>query len=79
MLETRYSVSMAAASMPATMSSEMRRVCSFDPVKFLFKVHKETFQALMCLWDSKSFIIRENYSLSETVLNILCQVIESHS
>lgn len=33
----------------------------------------------MCLWDSKSLIIRENYSLSETVLNILCQILVGDS
>jgi hypothetical protein len=54
-------------------------VCSFDPIKFLLKIHKESFQALMSLWDNKSFIIRENYSLSETVLNILCQILVGDS
>ena len=44
---------------------------------FVIKVHKEAFQALMCLWDNKN--IRENYSLSETVLNILCQILVGDS
>lgn len=62
-------------------AAEIKRVCQFDPVKFLFKVHREAFEALMCLWsdDSKSSIIRENYALSETVLNILCQILVGDS
>lgn len=82
MLETRHSLSPASSSQAAAVANltgETKKVCSFDPIKFLFKVHKESFQALMCLWDSKSFIIRENYSLSETVLNILCQILVGDS
>jgi hypothetical protein len=91
MLETRHSLnqnSAAAASSglghiknDAAAVAEIKRVCAFDPVRFLFKVHKEAFEALMCLWsdDSKSFIIRENYALSETVLNILCQILVGDS
>ena len=92
MLETRHSLNpnSAAASLSssawsgantANSAAEIKKVCSFDPVKFLFKVHKESFEALMRLWsdDSKSFIIRENYSLSETVLNILCQILVGDS
>jgi hypothetical protein len=88
MLETRHSVnpnssttggsSLSFYSNPTNLSNlqgDIKKVCSFDPIKFLFKVHKESFQALMCLWENKSFIIRENYSLSETVLNILCQIL----
>ena len=74
MLETRHSLSPTAPSSSYAGPVD-KKACSFDPIKFLFKVHKESFQALMCLWDNKSFIIRENYSLSETVLNILCQIL----
>ncbi len=80
MLETRHSLTTpSSAAAVANLTGDLKRVCSFDPIKFLFKVHKESFQALMCLWDSKSFIIRENYSLSETVLNILCQILVGDS
>ena len=83
MLETRHSLNPNTPNQPsyynnaalAKLTGDVKKVCSFDPIKFLFKVHKESFQALMCLWDNKSFIIRENYSLSETVLNILCQIL----
>lgn len=87
MLETRHSVNPNSSSGGSSLSfytnptnlanlqGDVKKVCSFDPIKFLFKVHKESFQALMCLWENKSFIIRENYSLSETVLNILCQIL----
>jgi hypothetical protein len=78
MLETRHSLSPTSSSLSGP-TSDMKKACSFDPIKFLFKVHKESFQALMCLWDNKSFIIRENYSLSETVLNILCQILVGDS
>ncbi len=82
MLETRHSLGPAANTTytnPPASGVDIKKVCSFDPIKFLFKVHKESFQALMCLWDNKSFIIRENYSLSETVLNILCQILVGDS
>lgn len=85
MLETRHSLnpsssnSASSAAMMAGLTGEMKKVCSFDPIKFLLKIHKESFQALMSLWDNKSFIIRENYSLSETVLNILCQILVGDS
>jgi len=78
MLETRHSLSPTAPSSSYAGPAD-KKACSFDPIKFLFKVHKESFQALMCLWDNKSFIIRENYSLSETVLNILCQILVGDS
>ncbi|CAF0785839.1 unnamed protein product [Brachionus calyciflorus] len=78
MLETRYSLSQASTTLFST-NPEIKKVCSFDPIKFLFKIQKEAFQALMCLWDNKSFIIRENYTLSETVLNILCQILVGDS
>ncbi len=80
MLETRHSLTTAStAASVANLTGDLKRVCQFDPIKFLFKLHKESFQALMCLWESKSFIIRENYSLSETVLNILCQILVGDS
>lgn len=85
MLETRHSLNpsssntASSAAMMASLTGEMKKVCSFDPIKFLLKIHKESFQALMSLWDNKSFIIRENYSLSETVLNILCQILVGDS
>ena len=88
MLETRHSLNptsssitanAVAAAAAANLTGEAKKVCAFDPVKFLFKVHKESFQALMLLWDNKSFIIRENFSLSETVLNILCQILVGDS
>ena len=85
MLETRHSLNPTQAGATSTslslynnlanLQGDVKKVCSFDPIKFLFKVHKESFQALMCLWENKSNIIRENYSLSETVLNILCQIL----
>jgi hypothetical protein len=64
MLETLYSL---AASTTYTNPLAIGN----DPIKILFKIHKESFQALICLWDNKRFILREKYTLSETVLNLL--------
>lgn len=80
MLETRYALQPPnAAANSSSFLNDRRSACQFDPIKFLFKIHKLSFEALLSLWDNKSFIIRENYSLSETILNILCQILVGDS
>jgi E3 ubiquitin-protein ligase HUWE1 len=81
MLETRYALQPTNSLYQSVVigNNDVRKICQFDPIKFLFKIHKQSFEALLSLWDNKSFIIRENYSLSETILNILCQILVGDS
>ena len=70
-LESKYSINQQNQN-PFSLSAAKHQKSSFDPIRFLFKIHKEAFNAIKCLWD-KNFI-REN-QLSETILNILCQIL----
>lgn len=82
MLETRHSLNPnpSAASYNQTanlagLSGDVKKVCSFDPIKFLFtKNHFMRSCAYGTIKPSSRF-----YSLSETVLNILCQILKSDS
>ena len=72
-LESKYSMNQPNPNHnPFSLTSSKPQKSLFDPIKFLFKIHKKVINAIKCLWD-KNFI-REN-QLSEIILNILCQIL----